>query len=218
MNVSLSTDDPLQVSSFASFFHSATPAHAFAVQFHFTKEPLLEEYSCAAQIYKFSPAGEPSSSFVFASDDPALISSRGIQTCASSRATRSSSLAGRCRSSGTGSGTDGTFRASRGTTSTKYAFSLFRSVWATLMDGEEQTNVPNIRMEYRNATLLEELYAAFSLLSIRSHANERLRSALSSDDTISLPLRRSRSLLQSRARRSCLRTRPRVSRRRTSDL
>jgi AMP deaminase len=25
-------------------------------QFHFTKEPLLEEYSCAAQIYKFSPA------------------------------------------------------------------------------------------------------------------------------------------------------------------
>jgi len=36
MNVSLSTDDPLQ--------------------FHFTKEPLLEEYSVAAQIYKFSPA------------------------------------------------------------------------------------------------------------------------------------------------------------------
>ncbi|CED82234.1 amp deaminase [Phaffia rhodozyma] len=36
MNVSLSTDDPLQ--------------------FHFTKEPLLEEYSCAAQIYKLSPA------------------------------------------------------------------------------------------------------------------------------------------------------------------
>ncbi|KAI9628511.1 hypothetical protein KEM48_011462 [Puccinia striiformis f. sp. tritici PST-130] len=36
LNVSLSTDDPLQ--------------------FHFTKEPLLEEYSVAAQIYKFSPA------------------------------------------------------------------------------------------------------------------------------------------------------------------
>ncbi|KAI5480450.1 AMP deaminase [Pseudohyphozyma bogoriensis] len=36
MNVSLSTDDPLQ--------------------FHFTKEPLLEEYSVAAQIYKLSPA------------------------------------------------------------------------------------------------------------------------------------------------------------------
>lgn len=37
LNVSLSTDDPLQ--------------------FHFTKEPLLEEYSVAAQIYKLSPAG-----------------------------------------------------------------------------------------------------------------------------------------------------------------
>lgn len=36
LNVSISTDDPLQ--------------------FHFTKEPLLEEYSVAAQIYKFSPA------------------------------------------------------------------------------------------------------------------------------------------------------------------
>ncbi|BGP55329.1 AMP deaminase [Rhodotorula sphaerocarpa] len=36
LNVSLSTDDPLQ--------------------FHFTKEPLLEEYSVAAQIYKLSPA------------------------------------------------------------------------------------------------------------------------------------------------------------------
>lgn len=36
MNVSLSTDDPLQ--------------------FHFTKEPLIEEYSVAAQIYKFSSA------------------------------------------------------------------------------------------------------------------------------------------------------------------
>jgi len=34
LNVSLSTDDPLQ--------------------FHFTKEPLLEEYSVAAHIYKFS--------------------------------------------------------------------------------------------------------------------------------------------------------------------
>ncbi|PVF97684.1 putative AMD1-AMP deaminase [Serendipita vermifera] len=36
LNVSLSTDDPLQ--------------------FHFTKEPLLEEYSVAAHIYKFSQA------------------------------------------------------------------------------------------------------------------------------------------------------------------
>ena len=34
MNVSLSTDDPLQ--------------------FHFTKEPLIEEYSVAAQIFKLS--------------------------------------------------------------------------------------------------------------------------------------------------------------------
>lgn len=38
LNVSLSTDDPLQ--------------------FHLTKEPLMEEYSVAAQIYKFTPAGE----------------------------------------------------------------------------------------------------------------------------------------------------------------
>lgn len=36
MNVSLSTDDPLQL--------------------HYTKEPLMEEYSVAAQIYKLSPA------------------------------------------------------------------------------------------------------------------------------------------------------------------
>lgn len=36
MNVSLSTDDPLQ--------------------FHYTKEPLIEEYSVAAQIYKLSSA------------------------------------------------------------------------------------------------------------------------------------------------------------------
>jgi AMP deaminase len=36
MNVSLSTDDPLQ--------------------FHFTAQHLLEEYSCAAQIYKLTPA------------------------------------------------------------------------------------------------------------------------------------------------------------------
>jgi len=35
INVSLSTDDPLQ--------------------FHYTKEPLIEEYSVAAQIWKFSP-------------------------------------------------------------------------------------------------------------------------------------------------------------------
>ena len=36
LNVSLSTDDPLQ--------------------FHFTKEPLMEEYSIAAQVWKFSSA------------------------------------------------------------------------------------------------------------------------------------------------------------------
>jgi len=35
LNVSLSTDDPLQ--------------------FHYTKEPLIEEFSVAAQIWKFSP-------------------------------------------------------------------------------------------------------------------------------------------------------------------
>ncbi len=35
INISLSTDDPLQ--------------------FHFTREPLMEEYSIAAQIWKFSP-------------------------------------------------------------------------------------------------------------------------------------------------------------------
>src|SRR4051794_10933299 len=38
LNVSLSTDDPLQ--------------------FHFTKEPLIEEYSVAAQIWKMSGVGE----------------------------------------------------------------------------------------------------------------------------------------------------------------
>lgn len=38
MNVSISTDDPLQ--------------------FHLSKEPLLEEYSVATQIYKLTPTGE----------------------------------------------------------------------------------------------------------------------------------------------------------------
>lgn len=38
MNVSISTDDPLQ--------------------FHLSKEPLLEEYSVATQIYKLTPSGE----------------------------------------------------------------------------------------------------------------------------------------------------------------
>lgn len=40
MNVSISTDDPLQ--------------------FHLSKEPLLEEYSVATQIYKLTPSGESS--------------------------------------------------------------------------------------------------------------------------------------------------------------
>ncbi|GAA6048249.1 hypothetical protein JCM3770_006503 [Rhodotorula araucariae] len=94
LNVSLSTDDPLQ--------------------FHFTKEPLLEEYSVAAQIYKLSPA----------------------DMCELARNS--------CVQSG-------------------FEMAVKRH-WLGpewYLEGKEgnlihKTNVPNLRAEYRNATLMEE--------------------------------------------------------------
>ncbi|KAK4047014.1 AMP deaminase [Microbotryomycetes sp. JL201] len=94
MNVSLSTDDPLQ--------------------FHFTKEPLLEEYSVAAQIYKLSPA-----------DMCELARNSCVQSGFEMQVKRH----------------------------------WLGSDW--YKDGPEsnyihKTNVPNLRIEYRNSTLTEE--------------------------------------------------------------
>lgn len=65
MNVSISTDDPLQ--------------------FHLSKEPLLEEYSVATQIYKLRPSGEPYSvREPSCTEAPAhLLPASFFQTCAS---------------------------------------------------------------------------------------------------------------------------------------
>lgn len=59
LNVSLSTDDPLQVTSMirmrSGFSPQARPERLFShLQFHFTKEPLMEEYSIATQVWKMS--------------------------------------------------------------------------------------------------------------------------------------------------------------------
>ncbi|KAI0689543.1 hypothetical protein BC835DRAFT_1368440 [Cytidiella melzeri] len=95
LNVSLSTDDPLQ--------------------FHFTKEPLLEEYSVAAHIYKFSQ----------------------------------SSLAELARNSVIQSGFEMEIKRHW----------LGQKWYLPGAAGNEinRTNVPNIRLEYRRQTLLEEL-------------------------------------------------------------
>lgn len=95
LNVSLSTDDPLQ--------------------FAFTKEPLIEEYSVAAQIYKLS----------------------GVDMC---------ELA---RNSVLQSGFEAGLKLRW----------LGKGWWKRGVEGNdmEKTNVPNIRVQFRNETLLQEL-------------------------------------------------------------
>ncbi|GJE88462.1 AMP deaminase [Phanerochaete sordida] len=95
LNVSLSTDDPLQ--------------------FHFTKEPLLEEYSVAAHIYKFPQ----------------------------------SSLAELARNSVIQSGFE--MEIKRHWLGQKWYLP------GSAGNDINKTNVPNIRLEYRRQTLLEEL-------------------------------------------------------------
>ncbi|KAL4245706.1 metallo-dependent hydrolases superfamily protein [Abortiporus biennis] len=95
LNVSLSTDDPLQ--------------------FHFTKEPLLEEYSVAAHIYKFPQ----------------------------------SSLAELARNSVIQSGFEMEIK--------KHWLGLKWYLPGSAGNDINKTNVPNIRLEYRKHTLMEEL-------------------------------------------------------------
>lgn len=95
MNVSLSTDDPLQ--------------------FHFTAQHLLEEYSCAAQIYKLTPAD----------------------------------MCELARNSVLQSGWE--MQVKKHWIGNKWYFPGLAG------NDIHKTNVPNIRLAYRHATLLEEL-------------------------------------------------------------
>ncbi|KZO96497.1 hypothetical protein CALVIDRAFT_527541 [Calocera viscosa TUFC12733] len=95
LNVSFSTDDPLQ--------------------FHFTKEPLLEEYSVAAQIYKFSQA----------------------------------ELAELARNSVVQSGFEMQIK--------RHWLGHQWYLPGALGNDINKTNVPNIRLQYRHNTLMEEL-------------------------------------------------------------
>ena len=97
LNISISTDDPLQ--------------------FHFTKEPLIEEYSVAAQIWKFS------------STDMCELARNSVLQCGWE---------------------DKVKRHWIGNNYTKHG-----------VDGNDmgKTNVPDIRVDYRYETLLEELNA-----------------------------------------------------------
>ncbi|KAL7414079.1 AMP deaminase [Mrakia frigida] len=130
MNVSLSTDDPLQ--------------------FHFTKEPLLEEYSCAAQIYKFSPA------------DMCELARNSVLQSGWEMQVKRHWLGDRWFYPG--------------------------------VEGNDinKTNVPNIRLEYRNSTLIEELFVASFLIvasPLTALTSRSSRStALSSTDTDLSPL------------------------------
>ena len=59
LHVTLSTDDPLMVvlCCTPSRDRSASNTHASSLpQIHFTKEPLVEEYSVATQVWKLSSA------------------------------------------------------------------------------------------------------------------------------------------------------------------
>ncbi|KAJ9123270.1 hypothetical protein QFC22_001468 [Naganishia vaughanmartiniae] len=114
LNVSLSTDDPLQ--------------------FHLTKEPLMEEYSVAAQIYKFTPAGK---SFGIAADTRTYKHPSRLDMC---------ELA---RNSVVQSGWE--MQVKKHWLGRKY---YLPGVTGNDID---KTNVPNIRLAYRHATLLEEL-------------------------------------------------------------
>ncbi|ORE02961.1 AMP deaminase [Rhizopus microsporus var. microsporus] len=97
LNVSLSTDDPLQ--------------------FHFTREPLIEEYSVAAQIWKFSAA------------DMCELARNSVLQC--------------------------------GWESKVKRHWIGKTYHLPGIQGNDmsKTNVPNIRIDYRHETLMEELNA-----------------------------------------------------------
>ncbi|ORE19094.1 AMP deaminase, partial [Rhizopus microsporus] len=97
LNVSLSTDDPLQ--------------------FHFTREPLIEEYSVAAQIWKFSAA------------DMCELARNSVLQC--------------------------------GWESKVKRHWIGKTYHLPGVQGNDmsKTNVPNIRIDYRHETLMEELNA-----------------------------------------------------------
>ncbi|KAI0369372.1 AMP deaminase [Pilatotrama ljubarskyi] len=108
LNVSLSTDDPLQ--------------------FHFTKEPLLEEYSVAAHIYKFPQ----------------------------------SSLAELARNSVIQSGFEMEIK--------RHWLGQTWYLPGAAGNDIHKTNVPNLRLEYRRQTLVEELTMIRTKRSIDSQA------------------------------------------------
>ncbi|KAH9889782.1 AMP deaminase [Cubamyces lactineus] len=108
LNVSLSTDDPLQ--------------------FHFTKEPLLEEYSVAAHIYKFPQ----------------------------------SSLAELARNSVIQSGFEMEIK--------RHWLGQTWYLPGAAGNDINKTNVPNLRLEYRRQTLVEELTMIRTKRSVDSQA------------------------------------------------
>lgn len=101
LNVSLSTDDPLQ--------------------FAFTKEPLIEEYSVAAQIYKLSAV------------DMCELARNSVHQSGFEGSLKARWLGSDCHLPGAAS------------------------------NNMDKTNVPNLRVEFRHATLQEELSMSASL-------------------------------------------------------
>lgn len=97
LNVSLSTDDPLQ--------------------FHFTREPLIEEYSVAAQIWKFSAA------------DMCELARNSVLQCGWESKVK------------------------------RHWIGKAYHLPGTQGNDMSKTNVPNIRIDYRHETLMEELNA-----------------------------------------------------------
>lgn len=107
------------------------------LQFHFTKEPLLEEYSCAAQIYKFTPA------------DMCELARNSVLQSGWEMQVKRHWLGEHWYVPGVG-GND--------INKVSPSACIFIPILASLSDVLSlQTNVPNIRLEYRNSTLLEEL-------------------------------------------------------------
>ncbi|KAI8824313.1 uncharacterized protein EV422DRAFT_316060 [Fimicolochytrium jonesii] len=122
LNVSLSTDDPLQ--------------------FHFTKEPLIEEYSVGAQIWKFS------------STDMCEIARNSCLQSGWEMKIKKHWLGDRCDFHGP-AGNGKSFHII--TAKTQAHQSLTRTHLIHPPD-IQKTNVPNIRLAYRYQTLMEERY------------------------------------------------------------
>lgn len=114
LNTSLSTDDPLQ--------------------FHFTKEPLIEEYSVAAQIYKLSGT------------DLCELARNSVLQSGFEMKIKKRWLGDRCDEPGP---------MGNGNIWVKNMRPLFLTYSQTDI---EKTNVPNIRLAYRHQTLQEERF------------------------------------------------------------